>query len=60
MHWKDCDKPTQTLYHVPTSLLSPTRNLVVLFEETPDSPDPSRARRDLSGVRLVALHAHPA
>jgi len=55
MHWKDCDQPTQTLYHVPTSLLAPTRNLVVLFEETANSVQP----RALSGVRLRALHDHP-
>jgi len=34
MHWKGCGKPTQTMYHVPTSILKQTGNLVVLFEET--------------------------
>lgn len=34
MHWKDCGKPTQTMYHVPTSILKQTGNLVTLFEET--------------------------
>jgi len=56
MHWKGCDKPTQTLYHVPTELLKPTANLVVLFEETSNSVQ----QRSLSGVRLRALHDHPA
>ena len=55
MHWKDCGKPTQTLYHVPTGLLQPTGNLVVLFEET--SPPPG-VERHLGGVALVAVHEH--
>lgn len=66
MHWKACDEPTQTLYHVPTALLQPTRNLVVLFEEARTSPLPTagdasteRDDRKPYGVRLVALHAHP-
>jgi hypothetical protein len=54
-HWTDCGEPTQTLYHVPTELLRPTGNLVVLFEETANSVQPRRLER----VRLVALHAHP-
>merc|ERR1712190_644638 len=52
MHWKDCDKPTQTLYHIPTSILKPVGNQVVLFEES--SPQQTR---DPSSVRLVALTA---
>ena len=56
MHWKGCGKPTQTLYHVPDEVLKPTGNLVVLFEETANSVQ----ARDLSGVRLRALHEHPA
>ena len=56
MHWRGCGKPTQTLYHVPTELLKPTANLVVLFEETANSVQ----QRSLSGVRLQALHEHPA
>merc|ERR1711865_135388 len=55
MHWKDCDKPTQTLYHVPTELLEPTNNLIVLFEETANSVQ----QRSLGGVLLRALHDHP-
>jgi len=52
MHWKDCDKPTQTLYHIPTAVLKATDNLVVLFEEgEPQAP------RDPSGIRLLALAA---
>ena len=56
MHWKGCGKPTQTLYHVPNEVLKPKGNLVVLFEETANSVQ----ARDLSGVRLRALHEHPA
>ncbi|EOD10329.1 hypothetical protein EMIHUDRAFT_248458 [Emiliania huxleyi CCMP1516] len=56
MRWKACGRPTQTLYHVPTEVLAPVRNLVVLFEETVGTATP----RDLAGVSLVALHEHPA
>ena len=56
MHWKGCDKPTQTLYHVPNEVLKPKDNLVVLFEETANSVQP----RALAGVQLRALHEHPA
>jgi len=52
MHWKDCDKPTQTLYHVPTHVLKATNNLVVLFEE-----GEPQAVRDPSGIQLLALTA---
>merc|ERR1712070_33897 len=52
MHWKDCDKPTQTLYHVPTDVLKAKDNLVVLFEE-----GEPQATRDPSGIRLLALTA---
>jgi hypothetical protein len=56
MHWKGCGKPTQTLYQVPTSLLRPTGNLVVLFEETANTVQ----ARDLAAVALRSLHTHPA
>ena len=61
MHWQACDKPTQTLYHIPTSILKPTGNLVVLFEGVGIAPDgaPLAKARDLSGVEIVALTAHP-
>merc|ERR1711907_333067 len=52
MHWKDCNKPTQTIYHIPSSVLKPTGNLVVLFEETR-----SEKLRDPDGVKLVSLVA---
>ena len=55
MHWKGCDRPTQTLYHVPNEVLRPTDNLVVLFEETAGTEQPRR----LNGVELAALHEHP-
>ena len=56
MHWKGCSKPTQTLYHVPTPVLKPTGNLVVIFEETASVV----AKRDLDAVKLVQLHGHPS
>ena len=55
MHWKGCGKPTQTLYHVPTPVLKPSGNLVVIFEETASVV----ARRDLDAIKLVQLHSHP-
>ena len=36
--WRNCGLPTQRYYHVPSSLLQPTDNLVVLFEETNEVP----------------------
>merc|ERR1719277_973645 len=40
MRWKHCGKPTQALYHVPSDVLLPAGNVVVLFEETkPDGPE---------------------
>jgi hypothetical protein len=56
MHWKGCGRPTQTIYQVPTELVRPRGNLVVLFEEAADTVQ----RRDLSRVRLIALHEHPS
>ena len=60
MHWKDCGLPTQTLYHVPTSILKPTGNLVVLFEEVGHAPSgaPLPHARNLDGVEIVALRKH--
>lgn len=54
IRWKDCDTPTQTLYLVPTSVLKPTDNEVVIFEETANIQT-----RSLESVALVALHEHP-
>jgi len=56
MHWKRCGQPTQTLYHIPSEVLRPKSNLVVLFEETANSVQ----TRELPSVRIVALHEHPA
>ena len=53
MHWKDCGKPTQTVYHIPGPVLKPKGNLIVLFEEAA-----TEAPRDLSQVDLLALTAH--
>ena len=34
MHWDDCGKPTQTIYHIPLSVMNTTgTNLVTLFSE---------------------------
>ena len=61
MHWQACGNPTQTLYHIPTSVLKPKANLVVLFEEVGTAPPgaPQQTARDLSGVQIVALTDHP-
>merc|ERR1712070_222753 len=50
MHWKDCGKPTQSVYHIPSSVLKAKNNLVVLFEET--TPE---ATRDPLNIELLAL-----
>ena len=36
--YRNCNEPTQRYYHVPSSILKPTGNLVVLFEETASVP----------------------
>jgi len=36
--YRNCNEPTQRFYHVPTSILQPTGNLLVLFEETATVP----------------------
>eukprot|EP00050_Salpingoeca_kvevrii_P009598 m.3803 g.3803 ORF g.3803 m.3803 type:complete len:916 (+) comp2353_c0_seq2:127-2874(+) len=54
MHWRNCDAPTQTLYHIPTSVLRPAHNYIVLFEESGNTP-----QRDLASVSIVALANHP-
>ena len=61
MHWSECGQPTQTLYHVPTSVLKSTGNLVVLFEESgvPPNGAPMQKKRHLNGVSLIALRDHP-
>ncbi|KAG5119775.1 hypothetical protein JHK82_034195 [Glycine max] len=35
---KNCEKPSQTLYHVPRSWLKPSGNILVLFEERGGDP----------------------
>lgn len=50
MHWKDCNKPTQTIYHIPKSVLRQTNNLIVLFEE--GSP-PNGIALDVKKVHIV-------
>jgi len=36
--YRNCNEPTQRYYHVPSSILQPTGNLLVLFEETSSVP----------------------
>lgn len=38
IYWRNCGLPTQRFYHIPTALLQPTGNLIVLFEETATVP----------------------
>ena len=61
MHWRACEKPTQTLYHIPTSVVKPTGNLIVLFEEVGSAPlgSPLQSSRDVSKVNIVVLNEHP-
>ena len=62
MHWKNCNQPTQTLYHVPNSVLNANgMNLIVLFEEVGEAPNgaPNQQERQLNGVKLVVLTHHP-
>jgi hypothetical protein len=52
MHWKNCGKATQSIYHIPSDVLMASQNLVVIFEESvPPNP------RDPYGIQLVALNA---
>ena len=44
----------QTLYHIPTPVLKPTGNEVVLFEEKGGV-----GLRNLEEIKLVKLTAHP-
>jgi len=53
MHWKDCDKATQTMYHIPSDVLKSKGNLIVLFEEAA----PGTLTRKPAAVRLLALQA---
>ena len=49
----------QTLYHVPSSILKPTGNLVVLEEVGPRSSGALfHTLGDLDGVEIVALRKH--
>lgn len=54
MHWSDCDEPTQTLYHIPTPVLKPTGNEVVMFEEKGGV-----GLSNLEKIKMVKLTAHP-
>ena len=54
MHWSGCGEPTQAQYHVPTPVLKPTGNVVVIFEETANV-----AARDLDKIQLLRLQTHP-
>lgn len=56
MHWKACDQPTQSIYHIPTSILKQEGNLVVLFEE---STPPKETARNVSAVSIIRLSDHP-
>lgn len=53
MHWSGCGEATQTLYHIPTPVLKPTGNVVVMFEETS-----STAPRNLDKIQLLELRNH--
>eukprot|EP00755_Sulcionema_specki_P016194 Sspe_Gene.61401::Locus_34073_Transcript_1_2_Confidence_0.500_Length_2681::g.61401::m.61401 len=55
MHWKDCGRATQTLYHIPSSLLKSEGNLVTLFEETV----PPEGVVDPTGVTLEVFYDEP-
>ncbi|GLJ24399.1 hypothetical protein SUGI_0466000 [Cryptomeria japonica] len=43
----NCGQPSQTLYHIPRSLLQPTGNLLVLFEEVGGEPSKISLLTDL-------------
>jgi Glycosyl hydrolases family 35 len=55
IHWKDCGKPTQSLYHIPFEILNSNGNLLTVFEEAEDG-----ASRDLDRVQLQLIYDHPA
>jgi|TARA_B110000208_G_scaffold181579_1_gene232466 hypothetical protein len=61
MHFRHDGEPTQYLYAIPTSIIKPTGNDLVLFEETASLGSGGDAGhvRDLSKVGIVALTAHP-
>ena len=54
LHYTNCGKPTQDLYHVPFEELKPTGNTLTLFEEAPSSK-----QRNLHDVFLEIVHEHP-
>ena len=67
IYWRNCGLPTQRFYHVPSAILRPTGNLVVLFEETatvpvagqgPAAPSPPPPRPGKAAQS--ALHADAA
>jgi Glycosyl hydrolases family 35 len=53
MHWEDCGKPTQHLYHIPFEVLKPFGNVLTLFEETQSSKI-----RNLTHVHIMVVLKH--
>lgn len=54
LHWKNCNQPTQRLYHIPFEVLKEEDNIITVFEETaPAIPN------TLDQVWLEILHDHP-
>jgi len=50
----NCGQPSQRLYHIPRSLLRPTGNLLVVFEET--GADPSKISFVTRSVKRICAH----
>ncbi|XP_057542581.1 beta-galactosidase 3-like [Amaranthus tricolor] len=54
-----CGKPSQRWYHVPRSWLKPTRNLIVLFEETGGDPTKiSLVKRSMNTICAQVSETH--
>ncbi|KNA14541.1 hypothetical protein SOVF_106370 [Spinacia oleracea] len=54
-----CGKPSQRWYHVPRSWLKPTRNLIVLFEETGGDPSKiSLVKRSMNTICAQVSETH--
>ncbi|KAL0460210.1 UNVERIFIED_CONTAM: Beta-galactosidase 8 [Sesamum latifolium] len=57
---KNCEKPTQQLYHVPRSWLKPSGNILVLFEEMGGNPTQlSFATRETHSICSRISENHP-
>lgn len=54
----NCGQPSQRLYHIPRSLLKPTGNLLVLFEET--EAEPSKVSLVTRSVKSICAHISDA